>query len=127
MLLPQLWPLLLSPLTIMKLKGLVPIGVKVIKNGDLVERYITHALGGGEWSIEAHVDDDPYSHCVKEWVGSNGTREPADDLWALVDEWAEQVHSKYKVFKAPDGTQGSYSFFMREARMGHLHGCILAL
>lgn len=111
----------------MRLKGLIPAGIKVVKNGDLVARYTVHALGGGEWSIEAHEGYDEWSPCIKEWVGSNGTREPADDLWKRADEWAEQVHHKYKLWKAPDGEVGSMTYFMREAKRGHLHGCILAL
>ena len=30
------------------------------------------------------------------------------------------------VFRAPDGTKGTMSFFNREFERGHLHGCILS-
>jgi hypothetical protein len=32
---------------------------------------------------------------------------------------------KVQMFRAPDGTKGSYSFFVREAERGRLHGCII--
>lgn len=32
---------------------------------------------------------------------------------------------KVQMFRAPDGTRGSYSFFVREAERGRLHGCIV--
>lgn len=35
--------------------------------------------------------------------------------------------NKYKLWKAPDGEVGSMTYFMRDAKRGHLHGCILAL
>lgn len=28
-------------------------------------------------------------------------------------------------FRAPDGTKGTHSFFMREAEKGRLHGCLI--
>ena len=28
-------------------------------------------------------------------------------------------------FKAPDGTTGTHSFFMREVEKGRLHGCLI--
>lgn len=113
----------------MKLQGLKYTGRKVtVLNGDQVDHYSTHALGGGEWSIEAHRESDDYwVPAIKEWVGSNGTREEADDLWKLVDEWAKQVAYSYKEWQAPDGETGSMTYFMREAEAGHLHGCLLVL
>lgn len=36
------------------------------------------AVGGGEWTIEVYDLEGEY---LFELVGSNGTREPADNLW----------------------------------------------
>lgn len=58
-----------------------------MKNYELVDHTETHAIGGGEWSIEV-FDEDGY--LLKEFVGSNGTREPADDLWSEYDQWCDE-------------------------------------
>jgi len=58
-----------------------------MKNGDLVWETKTFAIGGGEWSIEVY---DEEGSLLKEFVGSNGTREPADDLWAEYEEWCKE-------------------------------------
>jgi len=49
----------------------------------------THALGGGEWSIEVTLDGS----FVKEFVGNNGTQqgEEADDLWSEYNEWVSSL------------------------------------
>ena len=36
------------------------------------------AVGGGEWTVEVYNLDGEF---LFELVGSNGTREPADNLW----------------------------------------------
>lgn len=49
----------------------------------------THAVGGGEWTIEVRHD----GQFVKEFCGSNGTRngEEPDDLWSEFDEWRRSL------------------------------------
>ena len=37
-----------------------------------------------------------------------------------------QTGEKIQMFRAPDGTRGSYPFFIREAERGRLHGCIIS-
>ena len=58
-----------------------------MKNGNLVYETKTFAVGGGEQSIEVY---DEEGSLLKEFVGSNGTREPADDLWAEYEAWCEE-------------------------------------
>lgn len=58
-----------------------------MKNGDLVWETKTFAIGGGEWSLEVY---DEEGSLLKEFVGSNGTHEPADDLWAAYEEWCKE-------------------------------------
>ena len=55
---------------------------KVLKSD--VHHTTTHAVGGGEWSIEVHNSDGTV---IEEFVGSNGTCSPADDLWSAYEEW----------------------------------------
>lgn len=43
-----------------------------------------HALGNGEWSVELHDDEGNF---IKEFVGSNGTHSPSDDLHEEADQW----------------------------------------
>jgi len=114
----------------MKISNLTFAGivhVPALKNADLSARYETHAIGGGEWSIEVY---GPNGEFLKEFVGSNGTRpgEEATDLWVEVSEWEQEVarpaHS-YKNYTAPDGATGSISFFRREVERGRLHGCVI--
>ena len=31
-----------------------------------------------------------------------------------------------QMFRAPDGTRGTYKFFLKEAERGRLHGCLIA-
>lgn len=115
----------------MKINGLKVAGiinVPALKNADLSARYETHALGGGEWSIEVYGRNDEF---LKEFVGLNGTRpdEDATDLWAEVYEWEELVARpaySYKEYVAPDGTTGSISYFRREIARGYLHGCVVS-
>lgn len=108
--------------------GLIPMAwvkVPAITNGMLVGNTETHAIGGGEWSIEVFDENGCF---LEEFVGSNGTREPADDLWAQFDEWCSEIAKrsyKYRQYKSPDGTLGSYSYFMRQIQKGHLHGLIV--
>ena len=125
----------------MKLVGLVKVGtvkVPALKVVDLVESYQTYALGDGLWSIEAKTTEDQsvWGPSIHEWVGSNGTREPEDDLWAQVNEWVKDPNGgqmvikkaySYAEYQAPDGTKGSKSFFYREAKKGFLHGLLLRL
>lgn len=103
---------------------------------DILGECTTHAIGGGEWSIEAHHKD---GRLLKEFVGANGTQsyvgedgylhnEEVADLWSELHDWAEktiwtEAHS-YKKYQAPDGTKGSYTFFTKEVMKGHLHGLI---
>ena len=97
--------------------------VKAQTNGDLVATTETFAIGGGEWAIECR---DERGYLVREFVGSNGTRDEADDLWAEYAEWAKQIARpaySYREWIAPDGTKGSKSFFFREIERGRLHGC----
>ena len=115
----------------MKLRGFINKETVIMTNAALVDHYETYSIGDGQWSIEAKETpaQGVWSPCLKEWVGSNGTRydEEPDDLWARVAEWEKEVIDKYKVLVAPDGTRGKYSFFMKEARKGHLHGLICIL
>jgi hypothetical protein len=54
-------------------------------NKGTIKETKTFALGDGLWSIEVFDHD---GSVVKEFVGSNGTRdEEADDLWALYQKW----------------------------------------
>lgn len=52
---------------------------EAIKAGEHISTS-THALGGGEWSIEVHGSQSGF---IGEYVGLNGTRdgEEATDLW----------------------------------------------
>lgn len=97
-----------------------------LTNGDLVGHTETHALGGGEWSIEVY---DQYGSFIKEFVGLNGTQpgEEATDLWAEYDEWAEKIAKPAKnvaKFRSPDGTVETKWWFYNEAKRGRLHGLI---
>lgn len=102
------------------------VHVSALKNADLSARYETHAIGGGEWSIEVYGKDGEF---LKEFVGFNGTRgEEATDLWAEVSQWEQEVAHpaySYKKFVSPDGTAGSMSFFRSEISKGRLHGCVV--
>ena len=37
-----------------------------------------------------------------------------------------ETGERVQMFRAPDGTRGSYSFFVREVERGRLHGCIVS-
>lgn len=110
----------------MKLIGLRFKEIVTVLNGDIVYETRTVGLGGGEWAIEAY---DAQGFFLHEFVGLNGTRggEEPSDLWAEFAEWASKVSHRYKVFIAPDGTEGPLSFFWREAERDNLHGCMLSL
>lgn len=38
---------------------------------------------------------------------------------------AYETGEKIQMFRSPDGTKGTYNYFMREAERGRLHGCII--
>lgn len=112
--------------------------VPALRAIDTVVSYQTYSLGDGLWSIEAKTsyDQSCWGPSCMEWVGSNGTREEADDLWAEVEAWKFDPNGglaivrdayKYRVYEAPDGCQGSYSFFVREAEAGRCHDLIIVL
>jgi len=47
----------------------------------------THAVGGGEWSIEVYgIGDDDCKEFLFELVGSNGTHSEPDDLWEELEQ-----------------------------------------
>lgn len=121
----------------------LPIHKEVVLNRDMVQHTSTHAIGGGEWSIELHEGMDDYSPCLAEFVGNNGTRsfvneegflenEEADDLWAEVDEWMEDperggaIHHTTYYYTLPDGSELSFHAIMREIENGRLHGLTLS-
>jgi hypothetical protein len=127
-------------MTTMNIQGLVAtqvIKVNAVKAVDLVVSYQTYSVGGGQWSIEAKTthDQSVWGPCIKEWVGSNGTRdEEATDLWAQVEEWEKDPQGgqqivkpaySYQEYEAPDGARGSYSFFKKEINSGRLHGLLV--
>jgi len=121
------------------IQGLTPgkkVHVPAVRAIDTVVSYQTYSVGGGEWSIEAKTSHDQsvWGPSIKEWVGSNGTQSPADDLWAEVEDWEKDPKGGLKVVRkgytyrsyiAPDGTEGSYSFFRKEVMNGRLHGCLV--
>ena len=37
-----------------------------------------------------------------------------------------ETGERVQMFRAPDGTRGSYSFFVKEVERGRLHGCIVS-
>ena len=124
----------------MKIKNLIfieKVNVPDKRYIDLVDDYKTYPLGGGEWSIEA-VSNDFNRGVIMEWVGLNGTQpgEECTDLWGEVYEWQEDPEGglaiaekgySYNIYEAPDGTRGSYKYFMKEVRRGHLHGLLIEL
>lgn len=52
----------------------------------------THAVGGGEWSIEVFGEDIEGNVVGFELVGSNGTHYPADDLWSQLGEIMKEAN-----------------------------------
>ena len=58
----------------------------------------THAIGGGEWSIEVSVGEQ---YCC-EFVGSNGTQndEEADDLHSIVSDAIAQAEAIYEFMES---------------------------
>jgi hypothetical protein len=112
----------------MKLQGLKKTGKTItVLNGDLAYSTQTFSLGSGEWSIEVYDGNGCF---LKEFVGDNGVANGwnpegnFDDLWSWYHEWCKEEHHSYTEWEAPDGKKGSFSFFMREANRGHLHGCL---
>lgn len=99
--------------------------VPALYNYEKVVRYDTYSIGDGLWCVEAIGKNESL---VKTWIGSNGTRRPADNLWDDVDAWAAKVavpEHKKRVFVTPDGYKGSYKSLEREVLRGNLHGCVV--
>ena len=51
----------------------------------------THSVGGGEWTIEVYHEN---GDLIREFRGSNGTRDEKSDLWADYDLWFESLPDK---------------------------------
>ena len=99
--------------------------VPVLYNYEKVIRYDTYSIGDGLWCIEAIGKNESL---VKTWIGSNGTRRPADNLWDEVEAWGSKVavpEHKKRIVVAPDGYTTTYKAFEREALRGNLHGCVV--
>lgn len=109
-----------------KFIGLKKVEMITITNGDLVADTQTYALGDGMWSIEV---TDHKGCLLAEFVGPNGTRPDgeADDLWAKYDEWFKRLHHRVQLWESPDGTKGSFSWFLREAERGNLHSLLVTV
>lgn len=107
------------------------VATRTVFNGDLVRGTQTYSLGGGEWSLCAYSTYNPtiWDTPIKEFIGSNGTQpdEEATDLWAEFDKWCEKVHHSFKVYIAPDGTAGSYKWWVKEIAKGRLHDLIVTI
>lgn len=100
--------------------------VPTVYNYELVANYNVDSIGDGKWSIEAVGRN---GNIIKVWIGSNGTRRPADDLWAQVEAWSGKIAKpkyKAKIVVAPDGYRGSYKALEREVLRGRLHGCLIS-
>ena len=65
----------------------VKTAIKRIREHGFSETKI-HAIGDGEWSLEVY---DEEGDCMFEFVGSNGTRREADDLYAQLDTLLDLV------------------------------------
>lgn len=99
--------------------------VPTVYNYELVSNYNVDSIGDGKWSIEAV---DRSGNIIKVWIGSNGTRRPADDLWAQVEAWSSKIAKpeyKTKIVITPDGYRWSYKALEREVLKGRLHGCLI--
>ena len=124
----------------MKLIGFVAsrkVVVAPVTISAAVCQYKTFACGGGEWSLELWDKEDS---CIQEFVGNNGTKNvwnpsgESDDLWEEASEWlqlhGEEIYKEgysFREYEAPDGFWRSYSWFLKEARKGNLHGLIAIL
>lgn len=108
------------------LQGLKPTGLMYTPlNGDKVYKTKTISLGGGEWCIVAKGKN---RETLFEAVGSNGTREPAEDLWDRFYAWAKTpAGHPVEQFEAPDGDLGSYEYFLDEVEEGRLHGLVVTV
>ena len=109
----------------MRIQGLIKVeNKKAVKNGELVVDTKTFAIGGGQWSLEVYKSDGAL---MTEFVGRNGTYEdePVDDLWAVFNEWCEQIHHVRGVlYECSDGFKGTIKQIIKEVERGRLHGCI---
>ena len=65
-----------------------------------------YSLGSGEWSIEVF---DFNGNVVAEFIGSNGTHSPSEDLHAAADEWINSLWHKLPfpqmLCRKKDGTE----------------------
>lgn len=102
------------------------VTVPAVYNYQRVIRYNVDSIGDGKWSIEAVGKN---GNIIKVWIGSNGTRRPADDLWAKVYAWREKVaypKRKEKLVVTPDGYTTTYKALEMEILRGKLHGCLIS-
>lgn len=68
--------------------------IELLRNATNIQTS-THAIGGGEWSIEIHDGDE----FLFELVGSNGSRnDEADDLWGQLQDLQEQAKYFSSIF-----------------------------
>lgn len=111
----------------MKILNLVEevVIVPTLYNYEKVVRYDTYSIGDGLWCIEAIGKNESL---VKTWIGSNGTRRPADNLWNDVEAWGSKVaipEHKKRIVVAPDGYAATYKALEHEVLRGRLHGCVI--
>lgn len=121
----------------------LPHREEVVYLRDMVNHTSTHAVGGGEWSIELHTGYDDWSPCLAEFVGPNGTQtyigndgflhnEEAADLWEEVEEWKNDpkrggaIHHIIHWYTLPDGQELNFRAILREIERGRLHGLTLS-
>ncbi len=70
------------------------------------EDWKTVSLGGGLWGIEYYLNGS----FVCEWVGSNGTREPSEDLHSISTKHYQQallVYHRIKKLPEPEFVKNS--------------------
>lgn len=84
-----------------------------------------HELEDGTKCIKIHETKDESSPVIKEFKISKKTKTAV--LWGKCNEWKKQVHHKYTEYIAPDGKVGTYTYFMREAENGRLHGLVVTV
>lgn len=108
----------------MEINNLIFKEVKTLKGKDVAHDIEEITIGNNISFIEVR---NKFKKIVKRIPAKKGAQGNFNNLRKQLEIWLRSDFLKYRLYEAPDGTQGSYKHFLREVDKGNLHGLVVSV